>query len=139
MSLDIAKAESNTARRGRCIVLSTLRHLTFATIEVVEESFMGITIASEVCGFLARVVEILGMLDGPYDVGVVLRSCGSTTWGLGITLSFEAADHELPDLAAGAPLDAISWRAGGELVGWGCGGDGSGRGEDSSEDGKLHG
>jgi hypothetical protein len=88
---------------------------------------------------LARVVEVLGMLNGLYDVGVVLRSCGSTTWGLGVTPSFEAADHELPDLTAGAPLDTISWRAGGELVGWGCGGDGSGRGEDGGEDGKLHG
>ena len=100
---------------------------------------MGIPIASEVCGFLAQVVEVLGMLDSLDDVGVVLRSCRSTAWGLGVTLGLEAANHEFPDLTAGTPLDAISRGAGGELVGWGCGGDGGGCGEDGGEDGKLHG
>jgi len=77
------------------------------------------------------------MLDGLDDVGVVLRSCRSTAWGLGVTLGLEAANHELPDLATGAPLDA--WGAGGELVEWGCGGDGGSCCEDGGEDGKLHG
>lgn len=117
-------------------MLGTLRRL-ITTIEVIEKSFMRVAIGGDGCRLSTSRNEVLGMLDSLHDLGVIVRSRGdASSSGVGIALGFDAADHPHPGLAA---VVSGRRRAGGELVGWGCGGDGRGRCEGDGEDGELHG